>query len=343
MSQSVILLFGGESRERLVSVATAQNMVRALTNPTCWFWSVDEKVYEISSQNLLDHTNPFLEEFKPKNKAKYQTLQEALNEPDAQTSVFVLAIHGGRGENGTIQKWFEEKQIAFTGSGSESCHITFDKIEAKKIIEALRIKTAPSITVQGNDLKNAKNQLEKFLNIHHKLAFKPVADGSSFGFISIANSQDIELAIEQMKIDQNCLFIAESYIDGVELTIGVIEQEGELIALPCTEIRKQEGRLFDYEGKYLAKGVTEITPAEVDDNMSQMAQRVALLAHEAFHCRGYSRTDIIISNNIPFFLETNSLPGLTKASLVTQQLSIKAISMRTFLNEQIKIALKAKK
>ncbi|MDA0712905.1 MAG: ATP-grasp domain-containing protein [bacterium] len=343
MNNNVIILFGGESRERLVSTATAQNIATALPNASCWFWDTDDKVYQIKHETLIAHENPFVKSFTPANEAKWSTLKSALKDDEAKESVFILAMHGGKSEDGTVQKWFEDEKIVYTGSDSHSCAITFDKTKAKKIITPLRIRTPDSIVVNGSNLEKANQELETFLQKHSKLAFKPVADGSSFGFLLINNSRDIKKALEQLAESPNTSFLAENFISGTELTIGVIEDNGSLIALPCTEIRAKKDRIFDYNGKYLGDGVTETTPAEVPEAMAQMAQRVALSAHETFNCRGYSRTDTIVDEHGPVFLETNTLPGLSKASLVPQQLAINGISMRTFLNEQISIALKAKK
>lgn len=343
MNNDIIILFGGESRERLVSTATAQNIATALPNANCWFWDVDDKVYKINNETLFAHENPFVNPFVPTTEAKWPTLKTALKTAEAKESVFILALHGGKSEDGTVQKWLEDEKIVYTGSDSNSCAITFDKTKAKKIITPLRIRTAESIVVDGTNLKQAEDELDVFLKKYAKLAFKPVADGSSFGFLLINNSNDIKKALEQIAQCPKTPFLVENFIAGTELTIGVIEHNGSLMALPCTEIRAQKDRVFDYNGKYLGDGVTEITPAEVPEAMAQMAQRVALLAHEIFNCRGYSRTDIIIEETGPVFLETNTLPGLSKASLVPQQLAIKGISMRTFLNEQISLALKAHK
>jgi D-alanine-D-alanine ligase len=100
----------------------------------------------------------------------------------------------------------------------------------------------------------------------------------------------------------------------------------------------ESGRTFDFDGKYLGKGVREITPAAISEEMARAAQRVALTAHQAVGCRGYSRTDVIMGNDGPVFLEINTLPGLTRASFIPQQLAAAGIELRHFLERQIQIA-----
>jgi len=103
----------------------------------------------------------------------------------------------------------------------------------------------------------------------------------------------------------------------------------------------EAGRTFDFDGKYLGKGVREITPADVSESIARAAQAVALAAHEAVGCRGYSRTDVIMGKDGPVFLEINTLPGLTRASFIPQQLEAAGIDLRDFLERQIEIAVKA--
>ena len=103
-------------------------------------------------------------------------------------------------------------------------------------------------------------------------------------------------------------------------------------------MRLEEGRAFDYEGKYLGKGTREITPAEVPAAVSRAAQDLAVAAHQALGCEGYSRTDAIVSAKGPVFLELNTLPGLTRASFLPQQLAAEGTSMLSFLEGQLAIA-----
>src|SRR5512142_207064 len=117
---TTIVLFGGASDERQVSVATAQNVARTLVNPLCWFWSVDGAVYDVPLAELLAHENPFEADFDPKRPAIWPDLDQALDTLPVEDPAFFLALHGGAGENGTVQAMMERRGIAFTGSGSRA-------------------------------------------------------------------------------------------------------------------------------------------------------------------------------------------------------------------------------
>jgi D-alanine-D-alanine ligase len=133
-------------------------------------------------------------------------------------------------------------------------------------------------------------------------------------------------------------YLAEAFVSGTELTVGVVDDEQATRALPASEVRLEQGRAFDYEGKYLGKGTKEITPAEVPARVAKAAQRVALEAHKALGCEGYSRTDVICTKGGPIFLEINTLPGLTRMSFIPQQLTAEGTPLKAFLEAQILLA-----
>jgi D-alanine-D-alanine ligase len=339
MQRKVILLFGGESQERLVSVATAQNLSRFVPNALCWFWAPDEAVYQVDYAFLQSHKDPFKSAFEVATPALFDTLQTALDCPDYRDHIFLLGLHGGRGEDGTVQKWFEDRDLMFTGSPSEACAKAFDKVWAKRIVAQHGVKMAPTLVIRSTD-ESSKRALETLYISHGKIVVKPVHDGSSVGLCIIDNDHALQAALDMVCSQADRPFIAEPFVPGTELTIGVIDEENGPRALPCTEIRAQEGRTFDYNGKYLGLGVQEITPAEVPSEWCKKAQEVAIAAHKALGCIGYSRTDLIMSEGEPYFLETNTLPGLTRASLVPQQLAAEGTSMVAFLEHVLGMAEK---
>ena len=136
----------------------------------------------------------------------------------------------------------------------------------------------------------------------------------------------------------NVPYILEQFIAGRELTVGVVDMGERPFALPVIEIEVDPGYEFNYAGKYHGTGTREICPADIPDALRDEAQRIAVIAHEALGCTGYSRTDLIASDDGLYFLELNTLPGLTKSSLVPQQLRVAGISMRAFLDKQVEIA-----
>jgi D-alanine-D-alanine ligase len=325
---TVIVLFGGRSDERHVSVASAQNVVRTLGAPLAWFWAPSGAVHDVNREELLAHPNPFISDFAPSRPAIWPDLEMALDTLPVDDPVFLLALHGGEGEDGTVQRLMEARGIAFTGSGSDASAAAFDKGRAKEIVKD-RVRVAESRVVR--DVSTIDQTIADMLQRHEKLVLKPLAGGSSRGLFFVERGSAIP-AVE------NIPYIVEQFIAGRELTVGVIEGNDGLLALPVIEIETDPGATFDYEGKYLGKGTREICPAKITDEIRDEAQSMALAAHVALRCEGYSRSDLIASSNGVYFLELNTLPGLTTSSLVPQQLHASGISFLDFLEQQVAIA-----
>ncbi len=244
-----------------------------------------------------------------------------------------LALHGGEGEDGTIQRMLETRNIAFTGPGADASARAFDKEVAKQVAANAGVRIARSVHL-SKDPKVMREALRDLLSIYGRIVAKPVAGGSSVGVFFVGNPAETERVALQIE-DAEEAYLAEEFVAGRELTIGVVDRPGGPRALPPSEVLLEAGRAFDYEGKYLGKGTQEITPAEVPEEVTQAAQQVALAAHAALGCEGYSRTDVIVSPRGPVFLELNTLPGLTRRSFIPQQLAAEGTSMLEFLEGQI--------
>ena len=156
---TVIVLFGGKSDERHVSVATGQNVVRALGRPLCWFWAADGRVYDVSVEQILEHQRPFENDFDPKRPAMWPDLDQALDTLPVEDPVFFLGLHGGEGEDGTVQRMMEKRGIAFTGSGSRASAAAFDKGRAKTVLAA-HVRTAESRIVGAADSDTIRSTVE---------------------------------------------------------------------------------------------------------------------------------------------------------------------------------------
>ena len=322
----ITILFGGTNTERLVSVASAQALHEALPEADLWFWDVSDTVHEVQSQALRSHARPFEDPFKPGTRGI--GLEQALDQAKAEQRLLVLALHGGRAENGELQVMCEMLVIPFTGSGSASSHLAFDKIAAKRFAAIAGVK-AP-IGLRLEDIDAALVQYDK-------LIAKPVRDGSSYGLIFVNSTQDLAAVRNAAKTEE---YVIEPFISGVEATCGVLEQsDGSVIALPPVEIVPAEGG-FDYTAKYLLKSTQEICPGRFAPEIAAQIMDQAVKAHQVLSCSGYSRSDFIVSRQGPIFLETNTLPGLTKASLYPKALKAQGIGFADFLQGQIALAAK---
>jgi D-alanine-D-alanine ligase len=170
-----------------------------------------------------------------------------------------------------------------------------------------------------------------------KLIAKPARDGSSYGLIFVNAKQDLVAVRNAAKTEE---YLIEPFVSGVEATCGVLERpDGTIMSLPPIEIIPGEGA-FDYTAKYLLKSTQEICPGRFSPEITAALMDQALRAHRALSCGGYSRTDFIVSAKRPVFLETNTLPGLTAASLYPKALKAQGIEFADFLRDQIALAEK---
>src|SRR5258705_667812 len=315
------LLFGGTSKERLVSVASAQALHQALPDADLWFWDVADTVHEVTSGQLLGHKRPFEDVFKPESRGV--GFEQALDRAKAEGRLLVLGLHGGSAENGELQAMCELRGIPFTGSGSASSYLAFDKVGAKRFAAIAGVEAPAGITLEDLDAAFAE---------YGKLIVKPARDGSSYGLIFVNAKQDLIAVRNAAKTEE---YLIEPFIRGVEATCGVLEQsDGSVFALPPIEIVPAEGG-FDYTAKYLLKSTQEICPGRFTAEISAQLMDHALRAHRALSCSGYSRTDFIVSAKGPIYLETNTLPGLTAASLYPKALKTQRIEFTAFLLDQI--------
>jgi len=333
---TTIVLFGGRSDERHVSVASAQAVAKALDRPLCWFWAPTGAVHDVALDDLLGHERAFELDFVPSRTAIFPDIEQALDTLPVDEPAFFLALHGGEGEDGRLQRLLEERRIPFTGSGSAASANAFDKGRAKELVAGL-VKVAESSLIPNP--RDARATIDELLARHERIVLKPVAGGSSRGLFFLDRDGDVA-GIAEKVAGTGVPYIAEQYIAGRELTVGIIDRGDGPLALPVIEIEVDPGFSFDYEGKYLGKGTREICPANIDGGIAGDAQRTALLAHEALGCEGYSRSDLIAAADGVYFLELNTLPGLTRSSLVPQQLKTAGIAFRGFLDEQVNLALK---
>ncbi|HEX8251915.1 MAG TPA: ATP-grasp domain-containing protein [Thermoanaerobaculia bacterium] len=338
MPHTTIVLFGGPSDERHVSVASAQNIVRTLGSAAlAWFWAPDGSVYDVSPNDLLGHQRPFELDFLPTRPAIFPDMEQALDTMPVDNPVFLLALHGTGGEDGTLQEMLERRGIPFTGSGAAASAAAFDKERAKEMVRG-SVRVAESrVTRTASQVREV---IDDMFTRHDKIVLKPLAGGSSRGLFFLDRDGDVDGVAEKV-MARGIPYIIEQFLRGRELTCGVLDQGQGPFALPVIEIEVDPNRAFDYEGKYLGSGTREICPARIPEEMARDAQETALNAHLALGCAGYSRTDLMATEEGVFFLETNTLPGMTTSSLVPQELRVVGIEFRDFLQGQLELAVQS--
>ena len=273
----------------------------------------------------MKHSRPFEEPFKA-GTPSLGSIEAALDKAKAENRILVLGLHGGMAENGELQAMCEVRGVPFTGSGSASSHLAFDKVAAKRFAAIAGVKAPPGVRLE--DIETAFAE-------YGRLIAKPTRDGSSYGLIYVNSKQDLVAVRNAARLEE---YLIEPLVSGVEATCGVLEQSnGAVFSLPPIEIVPAQGG-FDYTAKYLLKSTREICPGRFSREISAELMDLALRAHKALSCSGYSRTDFIVSEKGPTYLETNTLPGLTNASLYPKALKAQGIDFVDFMRDQIVLA-----
>lgn len=243
------------------------------------------------------------------------------------------AIHGTPGEDGLMQAYFELLGIKQTSCDYYQAALTFNKRDLLSVLKPYGIKTATSFYLNQGDEVNVDAIIER---VGLPCFVKPNKSGSSFGISKVHEKEDFMTAVENAYKEDNEIII-ESFLDGTEVSVGVINYKGEIIVLPITEI-VSENDFFDYEAKYLGKS-QEITPARLTPEIETRVREVAKKAYEILKMSGFSRSEYILVNGEPHMLEMNTIPGLTNESLIPQQAREAGISLQDLFSNAVELAL----
>jgi len=253
----------------------------------------------------------------------------------ANIDVAFLLLHGVNGEDGTIQGFLDLLGLPYQGAGVLGSALAMDKNLAKTLYKLHGLPVAAWVMVEPSDLKDSGRILRE---VGIPCVVKPVRQGSSIGMSIVREEEQLPGALA-LALKHDSEVMVEAYIEGRELTVGVIGNK-ELTPLPLIEIiPNDQYEFFDYEAKYQPGASTEICPAQVDEQVRQKAQEYALVAHRCLQLRGYSRTDMILSNGELYLLETNTIPGMTPTSLFPQAAAEAGINFAKLLDRLIELAL----
>ena len=244
------------------------------------------------------------------------------------------AIHGTPGEDGTILSYFKLIGLKHTSAPFYQMALTFNKRDCLSVVKQYGIKTATSYYLDKGNSINTENIIE---TVGLPCFVKPNNAGSSFGISKVKTKEELLPAID-IAFKEDTQILIESFLDGREFTVGVFYYKNSLKVLPITEIIS-ENDFFDYEAKYLGKS-KEITPANIDSSLQFKLEETAKKAYLALNMTGFSRTEYIVVNNEPFFLEMNTVPGMTTASILPQQAAAAGINLPELFDNAIEMALK---
>jgi len=307
---TIALLAGGISSEREISLKSGDQVYEAL----------DKKKFDVIRYDPKTDLNRLVAEA-----------------PNIDTALIIL--HGPYGEDGTVQGLLDLLDIPYQGSGVLGSAIAMNKLVSKQLYERFGLPVPPYIVIQHNNAIDPEEYLER---LGMPLVVKPVKGGSSVGISIVKSKKSLKNAVDKAFTHDDTVLI-ESYIDGIELTGGVIGNKN-LEALPIIEIiPDKEHEFFDYEAKYTAGITREICPARIDEDLTVKAQTYAKMAHSSLFCKGYSRTDMILKKREIYIIETNTIPGMTATSLLPLAAGAAGIGFSQLLDRLIELSIEEHK
>ena len=322
---NVAVVMGGYSDESVISLRSGQLILNNL----------DKSKYQpFEVHILLNEWYCLVEGVKyPINKADFSFVK------DNQTIKFEVAvntIHGTPGEDGHMQAYWELVDLPYTGCTFYQSALTFNKRDTLSVLSKFNIPKANSIYLTKGDAIDG-NKVAAELGL--PFFVKPNQSGSSLGVSMVTTLEDFQKALDFAFAEDNDILI-ESYLNGREVSVGVLKYQGETKVLGITEILSQNS-FFDYEAKYLGKS-EEITPARISQEVENRVIETAKKVYESLGMTGFSRTDFIIMNDVPHFIEINTNPGLSPQSIFPQQAAYAKMDMANLLENEINLALQRK-
>jgi len=296
--KAIVVLYGGFSDEREVSIKSGEQVISALK---------------------LNHS---VEAIRIEDRIIPDWIQ-----PDCHI-VFPM-IHGAFGEDGELQNILFEKGIEFLGSDADSSALCMDKSIAKERVEALGVKTAESLSFDGNTIPLADDVIKK---LGSSLVLKPRDSGSSYGLSIIENRSSMGVALSKINTGN---WLVERRLRGRELTIGLLGGK----ALEVVEI-KYSKECYDYDTKYLSDSTDYLCPAELPKEITKRIKSEAEAIYTSCGCRDFARIDFILEGETPYFLEVNTIPGMTPQSLLPKSALAKSIDFNTLIEKILSFGIK---
>ena len=320
MMKNIAIVAGGDSSEYVVSVRSGANVFSAIDRQkfTPWMilirngvWSVLENDKEIASVDKGDFSF-------------------TLNGEKIRLAYAYIMIHGTPGEDGILQGYFDMLGIPYSSCGVQSSALTFNKNFCNKYLRSYDIQMARSLRLVTGE---KWNPAEVVRELSLPLFVKPSAGGSSFGVTKVKKEEELEAAVDKA-LKESPEVLIEQFIEGKEFTCGVVKIGDKKIILPVTEVIPKN-EFFDYEAKYTPGMTEEITPARISETLTKKVQSLSSEIYDLCNCKGIVRVDYILKGEIFYFLEINTVPGMTATSFIPQQIRAAGLNLTNLLTEII--------
>ena len=313
--KNIAIVCGGYSGEYVISVNSAKMVAR----------NIDPNRYQtypvyITRQEWF-YESPEGEKF-PVDKNDFSIL---LPGKKVRFDGIFNAIHGTPGEDGKLQGYFDMLELPYTSCNAATSALTFNKYLCNRFVNSLGIPTAASVSyLKGEEVD--KNMLVEQLGF--PMFVKPAESGSSVGITRVIDESEIDNAVRFAFAESDRVIIEEN-LDGREIACGVFRKGKELIVLPLTEIVTQND-FFDYEAKYSEGLSDEITPAKVDQDVEKSIKSISSFLYHEMDCRGFVRFDYMLTADGLYFMEVNTIPGMSEASIIPKMVKTFGVSTKEF-------------
>ena len=321
--KNIAIVFGGFSSEYEVSIKSAKFIYDNLKDNSNW------NIFQICISKKKN-TVKFKERIFDLDYHSFTfNIDGKIIKPDAVYNI----IHGDPGENGVLAEILEKNEIPQTSCNNYVSGLTFNKKKYIKFVDSLNIPCPKQVLLKRKDLISISRILEA---IKIPCIVKPNNGGSSIGVSKVNYADELENKIK-IAFNEGDEVLIENFLDGQEVSVGVLEINGKRIILPITEIIS-DNELFDYNAKYLGES-QEITPGNITDKSKELIHKYVNTIYDNIELNGITRSEFIIVDGNPHILETNTIPGFTKQSIIPQQIEAQGLSVKEVINNQIKSIL----
>jgi D-alanine-D-alanine ligase len=321
--KNIAVIMGGYSSEKDISLMSGSVVVKHLDKnhynvfpiyifPKEWYAQINENKYQIDKQDF----------------------SITVDNKKVNFDCVFNVIHGDPGENGKILAYFDLLSLKYTSAPFYQMALTFNKRDTLSVLKEYDIPTAKSIYLNKGDAIDVGFIVEK---LGLPCFVKANCAGSSYGVSKVYKKENLLKAMEY-SFSESPEILIESFLDGTEVSVGVHDFKGEVEVLPMTEI-VSENDFFDYEAKYLGKS-QEITPARISSLQKQKLAEMAKKIYRVLGMKGMTRSDFIFVNDVPHFIEMNTVPGLSEASIIPQQAINAGYTLQEFFGLAIESCLK---
>ena len=323
MKRNIAVLMGGFSSEKDISIKSG-NVI---------YDNIDRESYIAYKIIISKEKWVYVDDNDVEFKVSKDDFSIEVDKIKINFDVAFIVIHGSPGEDGLLQSYFELLGVPFTGCDSYTSSITFNKRDCISILQKHDIQSAKSIHLNIGD---AINENEIIAELGIPCFVKANKSGSSFGVYKVHDRKDLISSINNsFKIDNEVLI--ESFLDGIEVSVGVMNYKNEIKVLGITQLIT-DNDFFDYSAKYEGKS-TEITPANISELQKNNVTKIAKKIYKKLGLKGFSRSEFIFIGDTPYFIEINSIPGMTNDSILPKQAENSGISLKDICSEVIEQAI----